>query len=181
MTMALCCLAGCPKPETTVTTPEGDRATVETDRSGDRATVTIESKDGETATMDLDMSGDETTMTIQSEDGDTKIEFGEDVDLSELDVEIYPGATAQSGGTIQTGDMGPGGMRIASLTTPDSFDDVAKFYKSKYGEGALSIIEQPGSLMLAQDEATRTVSITVTRDEDADETNISITIVPKGG
>jgi hypothetical protein len=181
MATALCCLIGCGKRETTITTPDGGRATVETDRSGDDATVTFESKDGEKGTVQIEKDGDETTMTMKSEDGDTKIEMSENVDLSDLGVDVYPGATAKSNSTMKSEDMGPGEMRTVALTTPDSFKDVAKFYKDKYGDGAQAVMEQPGSLMVVREQDGQNLHISVTRDKDADETTIGITIMPKSG
>ncbi|MGD8238973.1 MAG: hypothetical protein PVH68_10505 [Armatimonadota bacterium] len=176
MAALLGCLIGCTKQRRTVTTAEGDKATVETDRSGDRTTVTMETDEGEKATVELEGEGDDARMTVTSEEGEGKVEISGDVDLAALGVEVYPGATSEGGSTME---MEGATTRSASLTTSDSFDKVAQFYESKYGEGASAKMSQPGRLMITRDEPTRNVTITVTRDEGETETTIAIVVVPK--
>ena len=172
----LCCLAGCSKRQRTITTPEGEKATVETDRSGDKTKITVETDEGEKGTMEIDASGDKAELTIKSEEGEGKMKFSEDADVSGLGVEIYPGAKSQGSSTLA---MGQGQMRTASLATADSFDKVAKFYRDKYAAGAKTVMEQPASLTIVREEEKQNVSISVTRDDEKKQTVIGITVVPK--
>ncbi len=149
------CLVGCGKRRTTITGPEGERATVETDRGG------------------------KTTVTVESDEGEAKMEISEDVDLSGLGVEIYPGAEPQAGTTYKGEGFEGVEMTSVALETSDAFDKVAEFYKSKYAEGAAAVVQQPGSLMISKEEETRNVTVAVTRDEDEQITNIGITVVMK--
>lgn len=56
------------------------------------------------------------------------------VDLAKLGLEVYPGAT-EEGSTDVTGAMG--GLVGLNLTTEDSYDKVARFYKKKYATAVL--------------------------------------------
>jgi hypothetical protein len=68
-----------------------------------------------------------------------------------------------------------------ALTTPDSFKDVAKFYKNKYGDGAQAVMEQPDNLMIVREQDGQNLHISVTWNDHANETTIGITIMPKSG
>ncbi len=150
------CLVGCGKRRATITGPEGEKTTVEMDRSGEKM-----------------------KLTIRSDEGEAQVEISEDVDLSGLGVEIYPGAEPQAGTTYKGEGFEGVEMTSVALETSDAFDKVAEFYKSKYAEGAAAVVQQPGSLMISKEEETRNVTVAVTRDEDEQITNIGITVVMK--
>ena len=101
--------AGCSSEETkTVATPEG-KATVTTKTEEGKSAVKVETKEG--------------TLTVRS--------GPQAVSEAELGVPIYPGAeVVQSGQLAKTTDSASGIAASYSLTTNDSFDKVASFYRS---------------------------------------------------
>ncbi|MEP0765669.1 MAG: hypothetical protein HRF45_03890 [Fimbriimonadia bacterium] len=102
-------LTGCGGSKRTVTTADGS------------VTVTEENKNG--------------SVTIESKDGDSKATASTEkrpITEAELGVPVYPGATGEMTSTYEGSEEGKSQtMRQHLLTTPDSFDDVVAFYKSK--------------------------------------------------
>jgi len=108
--------------ETTIKTDEGE-VQINTDKSGEQATITVE-----------DEAGEKHSVTV-----------GEALDTSELSLAIYPGATQQAG---QTTDTAAGKHLSFVFTTTDSFEKVADFYKSKYSDAKVSDIKMPDARLL---------------------------------
>lgn len=114
----------------TVTNEKGEKATIETKPGGDGAqTVTVTGKEG--------------TTTAQTGAGAVKQE--------DVGVDFYPGATVEQGASSTTGGANAGKYSQVMLSTTDSFDQVAKFYKDKYGKGNM-VTEQPNNLMIMIDQ-----------------------------
>ena len=153
----VCCLVGCAKRKvTTIRGPEGERVTVEAEKGGEKSAITIETKEGT-----------------------AKLEITPQADLSKLGVAIYPGAKQESSGTYKSEAKKDVEVTSAALTTPDSFEKVAEFYKAKYAKGA-SLVQQKGdSLFIVTEKKGKQMTIAVSRKEGADKTTIAITITPK--
>ncbi|GMV38256.1 MAG: hypothetical protein AMXMBFR61_27640 [Fimbriimonadales bacterium] len=102
-------LTGCGGSKRTVTTADGS------------VTVTEEGKNG--------------SITIESKDGDSKATASTEkptVTEAELGIPVYPVATAEVTSTYEGSEGGrTQTMRQYLLTTPDSFDEVVAFYKSR--------------------------------------------------
>jgi hypothetical protein len=169
------CLLGCPKRTVTVKGAEGEKATVTTEQGKQKMTVT--GPKGEKTTVVTDKAAKKSTITVQGNKGESKIEVTEGVDLSKLGVKAYPGATTEGGGSYSaTGDEA-GAITGANLTTPDSFDKVAKFYKDNYSKGATMVNEAPNNLVITRQEKGKMITIAVSREEGAKETKIFISVV----
>lgn len=101
-------LTGCGGSKRTVTTADGS------------VTVTEEGKNGS---------------SIESKGGDSKATASTEkptVTEAELGIPVYPGATAEVTSTYEGSEGGKTQtMRQHLLTTPDSFDEVVAFYKSR--------------------------------------------------
>lgn len=91
---------------------------------GGHKTTTVSSSSGE-ATVTQDANGQ--SVTVKSS-GNT-VTVGASVDPSQLGVPMYPGARTNSAGTVSYTGADAGAM--AAFNTPDSFEKVYDFYKSK--------------------------------------------------
>ncbi len=163
---------GCARRSVTIKGPEGQKATV-TKKGGK---VVVKDKEGK-ATIESSSSGKKATMTIEGKEGTTKIEISEDVDLAKLGVEAYPGAKIEGGSTYSAEGAESGEISGVNMTTPDSFDKVAKFYKDKYGKGAKLVQQMGNMLMIQMKKNGKVVSILVQREEGEDKTTIGISSV----
>jgi outer membrane murein-binding lipoprotein Lpp len=103
----------------------------------------VYSANGTTVTRDTASN----TVTMQNKEGSMTVGKNA-VDPAKLGVPIYPGATQSEGGMSVTSKTGSGQM--ASFTSPDSFDKVYRWYKSrlpagaekmKFGSGDNSVVE----------------------------------------
>jgi hypothetical protein len=111
----------------TVKGEKGEEVKVETDKAGkDSGQVKVTDDKGQTTTSDY---GKE---SVKEED---------------VGIAFYPGAEVQQGVNMATEGGKAGKYATVSLTTGDSFADVAKFYKDKYAAGN-TVVEQPDSLMI---------------------------------
>jgi hypothetical protein len=105
-----------PQGQSTVTTKDGG-GTVTVNGPQGQATVT--SKDGNMTETSTDASGKTSTLTI-----------GTKVDLSQLGVKLYPGATTKEGGSMQT-NTPEGQSTIVQLETQDDVSKIIDFYKGE--------------------------------------------------
>jgi hypothetical protein len=132
---------GCSR-STTVTSPEGDKATVTQDREG--VGITIEGKQGEKLRIAAGEAG------VSLPDGFPK------------DVPVYPGATVAASVTAQD-------MMNVSLQTTDSLSQVKTFYQQKLKQNGWEIqstMSMPQGVMLHATKDQRTQTVTIARDED---------------
>jgi len=137
--------------QTTIKTGEGE-VQIKTDKAGEQATITIEGE-----------SGEKHSVTV-----------GEDLDTSALSLAIYPGATQQGGQTTETA---AGKHLNFVFTTPDSFEKVADFYKTKYSGANISDINMPDAhlLNILITEPPNMTSVAV--QQAADEDQVSIVLI----
>lgn len=132
---------GCGR-STTVTGPEGDKATVTQDSSG--VGITIEGQKGEKVRIAAAEAG------VPLPDGFPK------------DVPVYPGATVIGSTTAQN-------MVNVSLQTADQPQQVRTFYQEKLkqnGWETQSTMDVPQGTMLHATKDRRTQTVTIARDED---------------
>lgn len=121
LAVLICALSGCSGHKQTIVTKEGG-ATVETNQSNDTTTIT----------------------TTKG----TAVVGKNAVDLSKLDVPVYPGASSDSGGlSVQSKE---GNQQMAMLTTSDSFDKVYDWYKSHMPAGSEKLHMTSGGSSVAQ-------------------------------
>ncbi len=100
----------------TIKTDDGE---IEIEGDEESGTMTIKSKDGE---MEITSEGDDEQfkMTMKDEEGkETTMTTGANVDLSGLEVAIYPGAETVGGHTQESPE---GSIIMATLKTQDAFD-----------------------------------------------------------
>jgi len=121
LALLVCVLIGCSGHKQTIITKEGG-ATVETNQSNDTTTITTNKG--------------------------TAVVGKNAVDLSKLDVPVYPGASSESGGlSVQSKE---GNQQIAMLTTSDSFDKVYDWYKNHMPAGSEKLHMTSGGSSVAQ-------------------------------
>jgi len=152
-------MAGCGKSQQTYITPEGEKVTVTREGSprGESGKVEIESEEGR-----VSVSHDAKKQTISE---------------AELGAPVYPGALVE--GTTEFENLaGEGGrMKTVILVTPDSFDKVKAFYKSRL-KGARSSwsASDEDSKMMTMSHGTDEdlLNITITRENDEDHTNVAV-------
>lgn len=89
------------------------------------------------------------------------------------DVPPYPGSTATEAG----GELGPG-IGGQEYVTSDPVDKVVVFYKDKFGS-RLVVHESEGNAVLTLTSKSGMTTITITRDEDAGQTKITIMRIGK--
>lgn len=128
----------------------------------------IKGEDGKELEIETKGEGENMTMKMTGEDGEeVTISGGENVDLTGLDLELYPGATKKGGHNMKTGD---GESVNAVLQSNDPFDKIADFYKSKYPDAQKNEMDMDGNkmLMLNMEEppVTRNVTVTLNKDEE---------------
>jgi hypothetical protein len=114
---------GCSK-TTTVTAPDGTAVTMQQDGSKmtvktDKGTVVVDQQSGASS---MTMHDGKTQMTVHGQ---------QPIDLDkEFGLPGYPGATQEA--TVS--QSGQDAVKAATLTTTDSYDKVAAFYKDKLGK-----------------------------------------------
>ena len=97
-------VSGCGRPQQTYTTPDGKVTTTKTGPNSGK----------------VEFQGKEGKVTVETNQGQTVTE-------ADLGVPVYPGVTVLSTNKM---DMNGGKMEQYSLSTTDSVDKVAEFYKS---------------------------------------------------
>ncbi len=160
LTTAALLASGCTRTKKTLVAPGGEEVTIETEKSiqGDKETVEVKTKEG--------------TATITTEASETITE-------AELGVPVYPGAKVKASSKYEGGKDK---FAQHTLVTPDSFEEVQKFYKSKLKKVQTSYSathegQKMVTFVLSGDTAATTVSITA--DEEEKETIIAVTRTPK--
>jgi hypothetical protein len=96
---------------------------------GGHKSTTVATSNGE-ATVTQDQNGQSTT--VQTNQGTVTV--GKSIDASQLGAPVYPGADANSEGTVSY--TGANGGAMAAFKTTDDFDKVYEFYKSKLPPGS---------------------------------------------
>ncbi len=91
--------------------------------------TTVSTSSGE-ATVTQDANGQSTT--VQTSQGTVTV--GKSADPSQLGAPVYPGADANTEGTVSY--TGANGGAMAAFKTTDDFDKVYEFYKSKLPAGS---------------------------------------------
>ncbi|MGB6984549.1 MAG: hypothetical protein WBD74_01095 [Candidatus Aquilonibacter sp.] len=117
---AIIALVACSSHKTTVSTSSGD-TTVTQDASGQSTTVKT----------------DQGTVTV-----------GKSADPSQLGAPVYPGADANTEGTVSY--TGTNGGAMAAFKTTDDFDKVYQFYKSKLPAGSEKMKMASGDSSVAE-------------------------------
>jgi len=143
LALLVCALTGCSGHKQTIITKEG-AATVETNQTNDTTTITT--------------------------NRGTAVVGKNAVDLSKLDVPVYPGASSESGGlSVQSNE---GNQQIAMLTTSDSFDKVYAWYKGQMPAGSGQMQMSSANSSVASfvigkqgDKTAKTVTITADKDK----------------
>ncbi|OFX14238.1 MAG: hypothetical protein A2Z18_06775 [Armatimonadetes bacterium RBG_16_58_9] len=155
-----CALAlGCGKSRQTYTTPQGEKVTVTVDDSrGEKGKVEIETEDGK-----VSMTHDAQKKKISE---------------AELGAPVYPGAWVE--GTTEHENLGGPGAKVKNvmLATPDSFDKVYEFYKSRIKDAKTSTKasdEDSETAVFISGTERDMLSIAISRDKDDKNTNIAVT------
>lgn len=111
--------------------------------AGCSAKKTVYSGNGSTVTTE----NNNKTVTVQSSGG--TLTMGQNaVDLSKMNVPIYPGATQNEGGYSYNGTSGSGQM--AALTTGDEFQKVYDWYKSRLPADSQKMMSTSGDSSVAE-------------------------------
>lgn len=111
--------------------------------TGCSAKKTVYSSNGSTVTTE----NNNKTVTVQSSGG--TLTMGQNaVDLSKMNLPVYPGATQSEGGYSYNGSSGGGQM--ASLTTSDGFQKVYGWYKSHLPAGSQKMMTTSGDSSVAE-------------------------------
>lgn len=168
------------------TDSKGGGLVTSTDKDGNVTTLTVnEDEDGEggswtmtgpDGTRTVTSSGDDesaTIVTMDEEGNTTTFEHGADaVDEDAIGIKFYPGAEIEPGTAMSATGGEAGGWAAVSLTTPDSFAKVSKFYKDEYGSNVA--MESGEMLMMTTGEDTGAATIMIAREQGEDVTRISI-------
>ena len=132
-------------------------------------------------TVTTDTSSDANTTTITTQNGTMKA-GATAVDPASLGLPVYPGASIAEGGgwSIQSKD---GGGQIVTLTTPDSFDAVESWYKSKMPANSEAMNMKSGdtaSAIFKVGKDSESDQSTVMINGEKDKTTITLTHQKKG-
>lgn len=132
----------------------------------------VYSANGTTVTTDTSQK----TVTVQASDATMTMGKGV-VDAASLGVPIYTGATEDEGSMSVSGTKGS--TQVVAFSTPDSFDKVYEFYKSKMPAGSQKMKVDSGDSSLAefvvggQKAGEMTTLVMITKKDD--KTSITIT------
>jgi len=154
---------GCGRSRKTVAVP-GGTATVKTEKGlrGDKQTVEVNTKEGKA--------------TVTTEEGKKVTE-------ADLGVPVYPGAKSETSGTYEGGQGGQmGKLEQYTLSTKDSFEKVADFYKNKIKNPQSSYVGSSGdqkTAMFAVEQGKQTIAVQVMYNEKEGKTIISVTKTTK--
>lgn len=111
--------------------------------TGCSSTKRVYSSNGATVTTDTSKN----TVTVHSSEGTMKM--GKDaVDPASLGVPLYAGATQDEGAISMSGSRGT--AQMTAFTTPDSFDRVYTFYKSRMPAGSEKMKLEQGDASVAE-------------------------------
>ena len=100
-------------------------------------TYTLEGEDGETGEYTVDTSTGEATATITTEDGTTTLRSGANVPVDlPAGFTAYPGAEIVSNTVVQ---QGRGSGNLLTMTSADSPEKVAAFYKAQAESAGVTI------------------------------------------
>ena len=162
--------------QVTIKTEDGESVTIKPEEGDNgEGSVTVESDEGK---LEMNVSEDEgeTVWKMTDEDGETTISsVTQDVSEADVGVKFYPGAEVEHGSKASTTADEGGSWSVVVLTTKDSVDKVAGFYKKHYADGS-QVIEAADTvhiIMAASGAEGKTV--TITRDDDESVTRIAIT------
>lgn len=152
---AAICTSGCGKRQQTYVTPGGN--------------VTVKT------------GGGQQTTEYQTKEGTAKVTTGQKgpITEAELGVPVYPGATVET--TVQAQGMPSAGgksVEVHNLSTTDSFDKVAEFYKSKLKKAQSNIVQGQGGqnmAMFTMEQGKTSIMVHVMADKDAGKTTINVT------
>ena len=118
------------------------------------------------------------TMSMQGTP-EVNLEAGEGSEAAKsatADVPPYPGSIAvEAGGNLSFGDASIGSQQYE---TEDSVDKVIAFYKEKFGN-QLKVQQAGGNAMLQLSTKTGLTTVTISREEEANKTRISLTRIGK--
>jgi len=104
---------------------------------GSETSGTIEGEDGETGEYTIDRATGEASATIETAEGTTTLRSGSDVPVDlPAGFSLYPGANVLSNTVVKQGD---GSGNLVTLTSDDSPEKVAAFYKAQAEEAGLEI------------------------------------------
>ena len=125
--------------------------------------------EGNGTTVTTNGTGDNQTVTVQASGG--TITAGKNaVDPAKLGMPVYPGATADEGGSV-SGTSSQGSGAVISLKTTDAFDKVYAWYKAHMPADAQTMESTSGGTSVGSfvegkstDKEQKSVTITSTSD-----------------
>lgn len=165
-------VAGCGRAREAADTARdmGEAARFARDMQDGKATIKTEDGEGE---VTVDKDGEQVTWKATDKDGsEATVTVGKDADLSDLGVAVYPGATQELTSTTTGADGG--GMHVV-LSTTDSFEQVAEFYKGEYpGVPAHETTAAEAKMLMLQVSEDPEKAVTVSRSGTDDKTHIAI-------
>lgn len=171
LVVAAALVAGCGRAKEAAQTARdaGEGARFARDMQDGKAT--FKTDEGETE-ITADKDGEQVTMKATDKEGrEATVTVGKDTDLSDLGVAVYPGATQEMASTA-TGD---GGGMTAVLSTTDSFEKVADFYKGKYsGVPSHETTTGEAKMLMLQVSEEPSRAVTISRTDGDDKTHIAI-------
>ncbi len=104
---------------------------------GSETSGTFEGEDGEVGEYTIDESTGETTATITTEEGTMTMRSGSDVPVDlPGGFTVYPGAEVVSNTVV---NQGQGSGNLVTMTSPDSPQEVAAYYKSQAEAAGITI------------------------------------------
>lgn len=93
-------------------------------------------------TVTRDAEGELGDVTVTGKDGTTTMEYGRTALPEDLGISLYPGATAEEGGTLQVEGQEEGGSVLSvSVHSDDSIEKVAQYYKDELKKDQPRIFE----------------------------------------
>lgn len=175
LTLAALMAVGCGSKKTVV--GPGGTATVE--ENGDNKKTTINTADGNAVVEQNDKEGTAKVTATDASGKTTTYETSNKLDVSELGVDVYPGATLEEGqnaaAKVKTNE---GEMVTAKLLTPDKPEKIEAFYK-KLLKDATSFSNAESATVSGKTTGGDSVMITASWNKDQSKTEIGILVTKK--
>jgi hypothetical protein len=138
--------------------------------SGANGQMTLNTPDGK-----VNITGNGGKMTMQTPDGKVDLNTNETYTAVELGTDIYPGAQSVKGGMKM--ESPNGSMVTGVFVTYDSKDQVAAFYKNKFGSAASTFDTGEGAVLTLPIGEKESVMVTITGKPSENEGKTKIVIV----
>jgi len=171
LAVTLVLMAGCgPKPaEVTIQGSDGTTVTSKSDNSGN---VTMQSNGPQGQTNVSSSNGNVTATTTDAKGNTTTAAVGNQVDLSQLGVKLYPGSTPKQGTSVKA-DSPDGSSMAVVLDSTDDPTKVTDFYKSDL-KPENTLTTPTGAVLSGKLDAGRQFVITVTKEDKGCSIGISV-------